>query len=267
MKKLIIALTLALVMVLVPSSTAFAQGPWDVEDPCVAANEDFIVGWGPDDGVYDIKSGAQQPWYPGRPDNEGYNLYRDDATDTGNLDTAAILTFTPDEIDLPMMGEYPGEPIPSLTFWKRGAASPDTWYWALSPRGYNLPAPEAYNRYIGLGGVFWVEVFNFGGFDTYKWDDWSSADRVIRDPLIARGEVTGVNAVQCLLYIPEGTHLSYPDRPGTLVTNLTIEWEGSGVRFEPGNMDFSQVCTLKLVYPDGTEEVVNFAQIRDGQAS
>lgn len=265
MKKIIIALMMALVMVLVPSSAAFAGEYFDIEDPCVAANEDFIAGGGFDDGAPEFKSGAQD-WPYGKLPNEGYNLYRDDATGTGNLDEANILTFTPDAIDLPSIASY--GPYPGLDeYWLMGDASPDTWYWALEPRGYNLPAPEAYNRYKGLSGVFWVEIFNFGGFDTYKWDDWSSADRVIRDPLIARGEITGVNAVKCLLYIPAGTHLSYPGRPGTLVTNLSIEREGSGVRFEPGNMDFSQVCTLKLVYPDGTEEVTDFTQIRDGQPS
>ena len=62
-------------------------------------------------------------------------------------------------------------------------------------------------------------------------------------------------------------HLSYPGRPGTRVTNLFVEREGSGVRFSPKNMDFSLPCTLKLVYPDGTEEIITFTQIRDGQAS
>lgn len=265
MKKIIIALMMALVMVLVPSSAAFAGEYFDVEDPCVADSGDFIwgVGW---DGSSAESYYGEQSWSYYPTPSDGYNLYRDDATDTGNLDEINdLITRTPDAIE----GLSIEWAFPELDggFWYMGDASPDTWYWALEPRGYNYPVNEAYNRYKGLSGVFWVEVFNFGGFDTYKWDDWSSADRVIRDPLIARGEVTGVNAIKCLLYIPEGTHLSYPGRPGVLVTNLSIEREGSGVRFEPGNMDFSQVCTLKLVYPDGTEEIVTFTQIRDGQPS
>ncbi|GAI48006.1 unnamed protein product, partial [marine sediment metagenome] len=204
-----------------------------------------------------------------------YSLYRDDVTNTGELDQVYFLTFTPDVIDLPIIasyGPYTAEevgqeglqadyPYEGLAeYWHMGGeVSPDTWYWALEPRGYNLPppppAPEPSNRYAGLEGVFWAEIFNYGGFDTYKWDDWTSADRVLRDPVVARGKVTGANAVKCTLYIPEGTHLSYPGRPGVRVTNLMLEWDGE-VSFTPENVDFSQTCTLKLVYPDGTEEVV-----------
>ncbi|MBA7684068.1 hypothetical protein ES703_92458 [subsurface metagenome] len=254
MKKLIIALMLALVMVLVPSSVALAGEYYDVEDPCVADNEDFSWGWG-NEGKAHFGEQFSNPALA-----DGYNLYQDIVTDTGNLDWVCILTSTPDEIDLPIVGGYMyGE-------------NPDTWYWDTGPRGYNFPAPapapkETYNRYSGLGGVFWVEVFNYSSFDTFKWDDWSSRDRVLAESAIITGKVTGVNAVVCTLYIPEGTHLSYPGRPGTLTTHLIIEREGTGVRFSPKNMDFSQPCTLKLVYPDGTEEVVDFTQIRDGQPS
>ncbi len=215
MKKLMIALMLALVMVLVPSTGAFAQGPWDVEDPCVADNEDFIGGGGYDDSIMDARSGAQ-PWPYYKVPNEGYSLYRDDVTNTGELDQVYFLTFTPDVIDLPIIAsygpytaeeleedsqqsgeeiqaDYPYEGLPE--YWHMGGeVSPDTWYWATEPRGYDLPAPpapEPSNRYSGLGGVFWVELFNYGGFDTYKWDDWSSPDRVLRDPVVATNTVNG----------------------------------------------------------------------------
>ncbi|GAJ13636.1 unnamed protein product, partial [marine sediment metagenome] len=82
MKKIVIAFTLALAAVMVLGSTALA---WDYEDPCVADNEDFIGGGGYDDDVMDARSGAQ-PWPYYKVPNEGYSLYRDDVTDSGNLD-------------------------------------------------------------------------------------------------------------------------------------------------------------------------------------
>ena len=42
------------------------------------------------------------------------------------------------------------------------------------------------------------------------------------------------------------------------------ETKGKNVNTEPGNMDFSQECGLALVYPDETEEIITFTQIRDG---
>ncbi|GAJ24287.1 unnamed protein product, partial [marine sediment metagenome] len=112
MKKIVIALTLALAAILVFGGTALA---WDYEDPCVAANEDFwnVNGW--DDGVQQPGPplldgseslghvGGQHPYWVD-PDTgtvlvaDGYNLYRDDVTDTGNLDMVRFRTDTPDEI-------------------------------------------------------------------------------------------------------------------------------------------------------------------------
>lgn len=262
-KKLMISLMVALVMVLVPSSVAFAQDPWDVEDPCVADSGDFIwgVGW---DGSSAESYYGEQSWSYYPTPSDGYNLYRDDATDTGNLDEINdLITRTPDAIE----GLSIEWAFPELDggFWYMGDVSLDTWYWALAPRGYNLPTPDAYNRYKGLSGVFWVEVFNFSGFDTYKWDDWNSLERVLAEDVVVTNTVNGVNEVTCSLYIPEGTHLSFPGRPGTLVTNLLIErGNGGEVYFEPGDVDFSQPCSIKLAYPDRTGEVITFTQIRDG---
>ncbi|HUV56184.1 MAG TPA: hypothetical protein VMV84_03020 [Dehalococcoidales bacterium] len=131
-----------LTLVLVLSFSLVTAGPalaWEVEDPCVASNEDFIAGGGTDDSTWETQSGAQ-PWpYPKNP-NEGYNLYRDDVTDTGNLDVVFILTFTPDEVDLPIIASYGPYPDEGLAeYWYMGDESPDTYYWALEPRGYNLP--------------------------------------------------------------------------------------------------------------------------------
>ena len=154
MKKLLIALILVVVMVLSLCAPVLAGDPWDVEDPCVADNEDFIGGGGYDDSVMDARSGAQ-PWPFYKVPNEGYSLYRDDVTDSGNLDQVYFLTFTPDVIDLPIIasyGPYTAEevgheglqadyPYEGLAeYWHMGGeVSPDTWYWALAPRGYDVP--------------------------------------------------------------------------------------------------------------------------------
>lgn len=134
-KKLGIALVLALVAVMISGGTVLA---WDYEDPCVADNEDFIAGGGFDDGVGEFNSGAQ-PWPYFKAPNGGYNLYIDDVTDTGNLDSAFILTRTPGEVDLPLIQAYD---FPATgKYWYVGDFSSNTWYWATEPRGYDAPAP------------------------------------------------------------------------------------------------------------------------------
>ena len=247
MKKRFLEVLIVLVITLSLSTPALAYEPWDVEDPCEFSHEDFALASG-----YDAETQTTVTYkgehFPGNQPSDGYSLYRDDATDSGDLDVIAVWL-----------------PRPSPGFDYVGLESPDTWYWAIDPRGYNLStsAPqEAYNRYKGLSGVFWVEVFNFSGFDTFKWDEWGSFDRVLAEPVVAYNRVNGLI---CTLYIPEGTHLSYPNRPYTLVTNLFVEKDDYGeIYFEPGNMDFSQECGLKLAYADGTVEVITFTQIRDG---
>lgn len=262
-RKLIISLMVALVMVLVPSSVAFAGEYFDIEDPCVADNDDFIDGVGWDGGSSEQHFGGQS-WEWEQPPADDYNLYQDDVSDTGNLDEIrSLIVRNPDALELlgfTVANAYPENEPPF--YYMNSEVSPDTWYWALEPRGYNLPAPqEGYDRYKGLSGVFWVEVLNFSGFDTFKWDDWSSVDRVLRDPVVASNKVNGLI---CTLYIPEGTHLSYPDRPYTLVTNLFVEKDDLGeIYFEPGNMDFSQPCVLALTHQDWAEQIT-FTQIRDG---
>ncbi|GAI61429.1 unnamed protein product, partial [marine sediment metagenome] len=157
MKKFGIALAMALVMTMLFAVPALAGDPiWDVEDPCVADNEDFIGGTGFDDDSRENQSGAQ-PWPYYKVPNEGYSLYRGDVTDSGNLDQVYFMTFTPDVIDLPIIasyGPYTAEevgheglqvdyPYEGLAeYWHMGGeVSPDTWYWSLEPRGYNYPAP------------------------------------------------------------------------------------------------------------------------------
>lgn len=223
MKRQILTITVALLLLLVIPTPALAYGPWDVEDPCVAAYEDFIYGKGVD---YDPEPDVVQVGFGGQILGGPFtNLYRDEGSGLGLLDEInPLCTLTPERVDLPI--------IASGWYATMGDASPDTWYWATEPGGYNLPpAPEAHNRYKGLSGVFWVEVFNFSGFDTYKWDEWGSFDRVLAEDVIAYNRVNGLI---CTLYIPEGTHLSFPGRPYTLVTNLFVEKDDSGqIYFSP----------------------------------
>ena len=101
----------------------------------MASNEDFAMGMTfDDDGSFESSTGEQHPNWPA----DGYNLYRDDVTDTGNIDEVyGIWTTTPEEIDLPNVG---GQMGPYTVMW---GESDDTWYWATEPRGYNLPSTKA----------------------------------------------------------------------------------------------------------------------------
>jgi len=225
-RKFGIALVLALVAILAFSGTALA---WDYEDPCVAANEDFIGGGGFDDDVMDARSGAQ-PWPYYKVPNEGYSLYRDDVTDSGNLDQVYFLTFTPDAIDLPIIasyGPYTAEevgyeglqadyPYEGLAeYWHMGGeTSPDTWYWALEPRGYDdppVPVPDPNPAYLLI----------------------ILPDASIRVPYCG-GSVysVDVNDGTWALHIPRGTSIRNPD--GSTSVRLVIDSDGnivSDVRF------------------------------------
>jgi len=87
---------------------------WDVEDPCVADSDDFILGRSID---YDTDPPTSE-WHWG---GDGYNLYRDDASDTGDLDYVAI-GFT------------------AHNFFRH--ESPNTYYWATEPRGRDFTKAE-----------------------------------------------------------------------------------------------------------------------------
>lgn len=201
------ALSLLLVLTISPAVLAF-----DEEDPCVADNEDFIAGGGFVDGVGEFKSGTQ-PWPYYKSPNEGYNLYRDDVTDTGNLDEANILTFTPSEVDLPIITSY--GPYPGLDeYWYMGDTSPDTWYWALEPRGYNLersPNGEPGIRIILPDASAW---FPYAGKATAQAIDFND----------------GTWRIQ----IPVGTWVT--NASGTQAGNLKVDSEGNvlnGITFTP----------------------------------
>ena len=137
MKRKIFSILFAVVLVLSFSLvTAVPALAWDVEDPEVANNEDFIWGIGWDGDSMESYYGEQSWTYYETP-GDGYNLYRDDVTDTGNLDEIKdLITRTPNAIDLPdsttTYWDFDGG------LWYIRSESLDTWYWALEPRGYNF---------------------------------------------------------------------------------------------------------------------------------
>jgi len=293
-KKLIISLMVALVMVLVPSSVAFAydsklvlenkdSDTWEVEKGDGVRGVMWYDSAG-SDFSYSLKAKgleANEPYSliyyadPWAGDNPGALIAEGTTNSKGKLKKKD----NTGEVDLGMSLPHPDDAnypdgakiwlVPSdcydadtntVTSWQPSRFLFET---ELITYERTTPSPEAYNRYKGLSGVFWVEVLNYSGFDTFKWDDWNSPDRVLAEDVIASNRVNGTI---CTLYIPEGTHLSFPGRPSTLVTNLFVEQDDGGeVYFEPGNMDFSQQCSMQLIYPDGTVVVTNFSQIRDGQ--
>lgn len=254
MKKRIVLATLLVIALMAMTTPVYA---WDVEDPVVAANEDFIGGAGYDDGVLETQSGAQD-WPPGKNPNEGYSLYRDDVTDTGNLDQVYFLTFTPDVIDLPIItsyGPYPKEGIDEY-WYMGGEVSPDTWYLALKPRGHDLPPPpppapveppiQSFILYVQGGN----ESYPF--LKTDPNDVWTVTDmlscNVSQEGMLGR--------VLHRIDIPEGT--SAP-------TWLDLRMIDGEIYFSP-QCDFSQPVTLSRMTDMGWEEVATFTKIRSGKA-
>ena len=142
MKKKVLSVLLALVLVLsfslIPVIPALA---WDEEDSLVASYDDFIWGIGWDDDSMESYYGEQSWSYYETP-SDGYNLYRDDVSGTGNLDEIRdLITRTPEAIDLPEATTTYFDSDGGL--WYMRSESPDTYYWATEPRGYNLPSTKA----------------------------------------------------------------------------------------------------------------------------
>lgn len=125
MKKLAIALILALVMVLSLSVPALA---WDVEDPSVADNDSFNKAQGRikvDEGYKTVEEhwGGNSTLQPdGSRGPDGYNVYQDDGSGQGWLDKVKVR-------------EWPGD-------WDTVYNGIDLYYFAQEPGGYNYPEPE-----------------------------------------------------------------------------------------------------------------------------
>jgi len=231
-KKRILTIAISLLIAVMTVTPALA---WDNEDPCVVANEDFIAGGGLDGGTFENQSGAQ-PWPPGKIPSEGYNLYRDDVTDTGNLDVVYILTFTPDNVDLPIIANY--GPYPGIDeYWYMGGEEcPDTWYWALAPRGYNNP--------WGPSAPSWLPVLNqfslwYSGIESYNWIDGNTLPAIDRT---ANGFWNGVPYTMRVI-IPEGTEVY-----GGYCLRLVYGPDGLTLRpLDGGTMTFSNPVSISLL--------------------
>jgi len=126
------------------------------------------------------------------------------------------------------------------------------------------PAPEPEPEVDDYeGGAFVVTMFHNANKDFTAWANggWNNPDRTLRDDVSY--EVTN-GGYTLFLEIPDGTHMSFPNRPGTLVTSLNLKVVDSVVKFIPTAMDFSKECTLTVTYPDGVVEVITFTKIRGG---
>ncbi len=288
-KRLTVALVLAVVISMVFSGAVLA---WDEEDPCVANNADFWNVNGEDDGIKQLgpvwpdgyvptgQTGEQHPTpYIDKDGNEvfahptGYNLYRDDVTNTGNLDWVRIRTDTPGNIHLNEaylteskyehwkncpLGKKPVKDNPACIWcWKVTYENPDTWYWATEPRGINYPEPEPRERDPNRFTV------------TLKWG-WQSTTRFVseKDNTI-RGGIEAVgkyDETQYMLSIPAGTVIERPsgDRPHQL--NLR-DIDGDKLTFGQIDVEFSKPCVLYVEEgEDEWVEVGSFTSIVDRTA-
>lgn len=148
-KRIGIALILAVVMVV---SLCVPVLAWDREDSEVANSEDFIWGQGWDGGYPDgtLESYyGEQSWSYYETPSDGFNLYQDDVSDTGNLDLiAGVYTLTPGAIDLPNAIDFTA--YEDNLWYMSSDESLDTWYWATEPRGYNIPEPKHEKHYITI---------------------------------------------------------------------------------------------------------------------
>jgi len=222
MKKRILTIAISLLIAVMTVTPAMA---WDNEDPCVVTNEDFDFGSGVDIDT----SFIPQIHYGGFMGRDGYNLYRDDVTDTGDLDLVSVWTRTPGKVDLPQQG--------TLLWWTiMGDASPDTWYWALAPRGYNNP--------WGPSAPSWLPVLNqfslwYSGIESYNWIDGNTLPAIDRT---ANGFWNGVPYTMRVI-IPEGTEVY-----GGYCLRLVYGPDGLTLRpLDGGTMTFSNPVSISLL--------------------
>lgn len=231
-KKLILIPLLVLVLILSMGMPVLA---WDEEDTLVADNEDFLAGGGIDDGIWETHSGAQTHWAVNKPPTEGYNLYRDDKTDTGNLDEVSFWTFTPDKIDLTT--QYP---MGIFEIWGMSGKSPDTWYWATEPRGIDYPEPELVEPKREKDPNRFSVLMPFGRDGTrYVSED----DNTLRSSIEVDGEYADT---QYMLVIPEGCVIERPTGKRLFCLFLK-EIDGDVLTFTVDNVEFSEPCVLYTV--------------------
>ncbi len=262
-RRLFVSFVLALMLSLALITPVLADS-WDVEDPCVVANEDFIWGQGWDGGYPDgtLESYyGEQSWSYYETPSDGYNLYRDDATDTGNLDAIqSLITRTPGAITgLSVEFSFPDRNEGMLYY--MGGVSPDTWYWATEPRGYNSPValPEYENPWST--GKFDVVVCTWDSYQTYKWEGGYTDGKILGK---AVSQIGKGNGGYYRLDIPVGTEIS---NHGSRVDGVKL-WvnQFGGPRFTMGkNMQFSNECSISRLVDGEWVVIVAFTEITDGK--
>jgi len=199
-RKLTIALALALLVTFAFSVPAFA---YDYEDPEVANNADFWNGNGWDDDIQTTHVGEQHPNQSKIAD--GYNLYRDDVTDSGNLDRVRLRTDTPDLLDLPgasLNWKWAKNDLGWMC--KVSCEGADTWYWALAPRGYNRQVERDWFTVVLPDGK--LKVRRFG---TIRHQDIDFSDGTWQVQIPARVQIwvggTGNGAADKLILNDDGS--------------------------------------------------------------
>jgi len=111
--------------------------------------------------------------------------------------------------------------------------------------------------YMGMEGQFTIEVFTSRYNDSFSWaGGWNELPQILGEPVSITGQKNGTTLT---LEIPTGTEVSFPYRPGVLVTYLSVNLVNGEVVFNPKNMDFSQPATLTV-----NGESITFTEIRDG---
>lgn len=261
MRKLTIAIILALMVTLLTSPVALAD---EREDPEVANNGDFSWGTG-----YDADNGfeshfGEQGWIGG----DGYNLYRDDATDTGSLDSVVLLTYTPDEIDLP----HTTDPFWFLPGTASGA-SVDTWYWAKEPRVLTGASSERKNWFIGGEYDVYIgtrpgDFFNWS-HGTYKWEGGYLGGRILAEGVSQVGQFNAGLDGTYKVDIPVGTQIGIPMLPGVKATGVFFAMDSDGIIYAKmgENQEYSNECTISKFVDGEWEVVVTFTKIVRGKLS
>lgn len=257
MKKVAIALSLALVTILCLGTVALA---WDFEDSCVAGNEDFIWGIGWDGGVMESYFG-EQSWSYFETPNDGYNLYRDNVTNTGNLDAInGMYTRTPDAIGL----------SDSLYFdmdgglWYMYDESLDTWYWATEARGYN-GGSSGFS--LPQSGMFLVAMCGHGTgyWQNYHWVEDFPHGKTLAEPVFQTTtyRFNGFSATYALA-IPEGTEITGYYIPKANALDFKIV---DGQFHISPSLKFSQPAKILELVDGEWVEVLSFTQVLNGKAS
>jgi len=260
-KKLIVALILALTVTLLASPVAFAD---EREDPEVANNSDFSWGTSYDAGNGFESHSGEQGWISG----DGYNLYRDDATDTGNLDAVGLLTYTPEEIDLPHTTQpfwfFPGT---------ASGVSADTWYWAKEPRVLTGASGEQknwfcsgeYDVYLGTQ----PEDFFKMSHGTYKWEGGYKGGRILAEGVSQVGQFNAGLDGTYMVVIPVGTQIGVPMLPGVRATGVFFDQRSDGTIYAKmgRNQEYSNECTIYKFVDGEWEVVVTFTKIVRGKLS